>query len=74
MYGCGVYRLTDRIEMGLFILRYVSSLMVFALGLKAPGIAGDMEPQYRAFGKDPTARSRYYQVVSYCDIIVRIFC
>lgn len=29
---------TDRIEMGLFIARYVCTLFIFVLGLKAPGI------------------------------------
>ncbi|RLU15388.1 hypothetical protein DMN91_012382 [Ooceraea biroi] len=32
--------LTDQIEMALFVLRYVSNLLIFALGLRAPGIAG----------------------------------
>lgn len=31
-------RLSDQIEMGLFVLRYVSCLLMFLLGLKAPGI------------------------------------
>ncbi|KAJ1522945.1 hypothetical protein ONE63_002084 [Megalurothrips usitatus] len=30
--------LTDKIEMALFVLRYVSCLIVFVLGLRAPGI------------------------------------
>lgn len=28
----------DRIEMGLFISRYICTLLIFVLGLKAPGI------------------------------------
>lgn len=35
--------LTDQIEMGLFVLRYISCLMVFVLGLKAPGIMQNVD-------------------------------
>lgn len=31
-------RTSDQIEMGLFVLRYISCLLMFLLGLKAPGI------------------------------------
>lgn len=34
---------TNKIEMSLFILRYVSSLMLFVLGLKAPGIIQNID-------------------------------
>lgn len=30
--------LKDKIEMTLFVLRYISCLLIFILGLKAPGI------------------------------------
>ncbi|KAF4533336.1 hypothetical protein B566_EDAN002733 [Ephemera danica] len=30
--------LTDKVEMGLFVTRYVTCLMIFLLGLKAPGL------------------------------------
>lgn len=53
--------LTDQIEMALFVLRYVSNLMIFALGLKAPGIPGITDPEYRNLPDDSTARLRYYQ-------------
>lgn len=33
-----IFSLSDRIEMVLFILRYISCLILFVLGLKAPGI------------------------------------
>ncbi|KZC11789.1 ATP-binding cassette sub-family B member 6, mitochondrial [Dufourea novaeangliae] len=52
---------TDQIEMALFILRYVSNLLIFALGLKAPGLTGNLDPEYRAIIDGPTTRSRYYQ-------------
>ncbi|CAK9801941.1 ATP-binding cassette sub-family B member 6 [Anthophora plagiata] len=51
--------LTDQIEMALFILRYVSSLSIFALGLKAPGITGNTDPEYHTLNSGP--RLRYYQ-------------
>lgn len=35
--------LTDQIEMGLFVLRYLSTLIIFVLGLKAPGIMQSAE-------------------------------
>lgn len=28
----------DRVEMGFFVTRYVSCLLIFVLGLKAPGL------------------------------------
>lgn len=37
------FSLTDQIEMGLFVLRYISCLMVFVLGLKAPGIMQNVD-------------------------------
>ena len=52
---------TDQIEMALFVLRYVSTLIIFALGLKAPGITWSTDPEYRTLNDGPTARSRYYQ-------------
>ncbi|PBC28742.1 ATP-binding cassette sub-family B member 6 [Apis cerana] len=53
--------LTDQIEMALFILRYVSNLIIFALGLKAPGITGNTNPEYHTLNNGPTLQSRYYQ-------------
>ncbi|XP_076242345.1 ABC transporter ATP-binding protein/permease Hmt-1 [Calliopsis andreniformis] len=53
--------LTDQIEMALFVLRYVSNLIIFGLGLKAPGITGITDPEYCTLNDGPTARSRYYQ-------------
>ncbi|XP_011705031.1 PREDICTED: ATP-binding cassette sub-family B member 6, mitochondrial [Wasmannia auropunctata] len=52
--------LTDQIEMALFILRYVSNLLIFALGLRAPGIGGNFDSDYRTLN-DTIIRSRYYQ-------------
>lgn len=46
------YRLTDKIEMALFVLRYVSCLGIFVLGLRAPGIMS-----YREFYNIGTAGS-----------------
>lgn len=51
---------TDQVEMALFVLRYVSNLMIFALGLKAPGITSS-QPEYHSFGDGQSAWSRYYQ-------------
>ncbi|XP_076759855.1 ABC transporter ATP-binding protein/permease Hmt-1 [Xylocopa sonorina] len=54
--------LTDQIEMALFVLRYVSNLIIFALGLKAPGITSDnATPVYGTLPSDSTMQSRYYQ-------------
>lgn len=53
--------LTDRIEMALFVLRYVSILIVFGLGLKAPGISGSSEPEYNTLHNGPSPKPRYYQ-------------
>ncbi|OAD55726.1 ATP-binding cassette sub-family B member 6, mitochondrial [Eufriesea mexicana] len=52
--------LTDHIEMALFILRYVSNLMIFALGLKAPGINGNTDVEYHTLNNGPASRPRYY--------------
>ncbi|XP_026671696.1 ATP-binding cassette sub-family B member 6, mitochondrial [Ceratina calcarata] len=52
---------TDQIEMALFVLRYVSNLVIFALGLKAPGITYYPAPEYRTLPDGPARRSRYYQ-------------
>lgn len=50
--------------MALFVLRYVSNLLIFALGLRAPGIAGNLDPEYRVLNDGSAAQSRYYQRVS----------
>ena len=47
--------------MALFILRYVSNLLIFALGLRAPGIAINFDSDYRVLNDDTVIRSRYYQ-------------
>ncbi|XP_076680576.1 ABC transporter ATP-binding protein/permease Hmt-1 [Andrena cerasifolii] len=52
---------TDQIEMALFVLRYVSTLIIFALGLKAPGITWSTDPEYRTLNDGLATRSRYYQ-------------
>lgn len=38
--------LRDKVEMLLFVARYISSLLIFVLGLKAPGIANNREDDY----------------------------
>lgn len=51
---------TDQIEMALFVLRYVSCLMIFLLGLKAPGIMQNVDyfslndPQRTVGGQERT--------------------
>lgn len=37
------FRLSDQLEMGLFVLRYISCLVIFILGLKAPGIMQNVD-------------------------------
>ncbi|EDW81071.1 uncharacterized protein Dwil_GK11860 [Drosophila willistoni] len=37
----------DQIEMGFFVARFLSSLVIFVLGLKAPGIMGFFNPHQR---------------------------
>lgn len=37
------FRRTDQIEMCLFVLRYISCLTIFVLGLKAPGIMQNVD-------------------------------
>lgn len=53
--------LTDQIEMALFIVRYISTLTIFALGLKAPGITRNTDPDYHTLNDDPATQTRYYQ-------------
>lgn len=36
----------DKVEMSLFVTRYICSLLIFVLGLKAPGIASNREDDY----------------------------
>lgn len=36
----------DKVEMGLFVARYTSCLLIFVLGLKAPGIASHRNDDY----------------------------
>lgn len=36
----------DKVEMSLFVTRYFSTLLIFVLGLKAPGIANYHEDDY----------------------------
>ena len=51
--------------MALFILRYCSALLIFSLGLRAPGIAADPPSNYHSFDDGTNPRSRYYQGVSH---------
>jgi len=59
--------------MSLFVLRYVSNLMIFALGLRAPGIAGSFESDYRVLNDGSTIQSRYYHRVNDICIIYSIY-
>lgn len=43
--------LKDKIEMSLFVLRYVACLLIFVIGLKAPGIV-TYEPNYQDISND----------------------
>lgn len=64
LYLNSIRRPTDQIEMALFVLRYVSSLVIFALGLRAPGIIGNTESSYQTLDDGENFRTRYYQGVS----------
>lgn len=61
--------------MALFVLRYVSNLLIFALGLRAPGIAGSYDQEYHTLNDGPAPRSRYYQGVSqlYCTLLTILY-
>lgn len=48
----------DRIEMGLFVARYTSCLLIFVLGLKAPGIATHREDDYIHLERETPTESR----------------
>ncbi|XP_012267076.2 ATP-binding cassette sub-family B member 6 [Athalia rosae] len=53
--------LSDQVEMSLFVLRYTTSLLIFALGLKAPGISGNSVGEYRSINDDTSQRLRFRQ-------------
>lgn len=36
---CFTFSMKDRIEMSLFVIRYICGLLIFVIGLKAPGLA-----------------------------------
>lgn len=36
----------DKVEMSMFVTRYICSLLIFVLGLKAPGIISNREDDY----------------------------
>lgn len=50
--------------MALFVVRYVSNLVIFSLGLRAPGIIGSSDSDYQTLNDGPNFRTRYYQGVS----------
>lgn len=60
-----IFRLTDQIEMALFVLRYVCSLLIFAIGLRAPGIVFSTLPDYQQFQNDQRTRSQFYREVNF---------
>lgn len=37
------FSLTDQVEMSLFVLRYITCLLIFLMGLKAPGIMQNID-------------------------------
>ncbi|XP_011496749.1 PREDICTED: ATP-binding cassette sub-family B member 6, mitochondrial [Ceratosolen solmsi marchali] len=51
--------LSDKIEMILFISRYCSNLIIFSLGLHAPGIIGNSPSSYYNFNDGSNVRSRF---------------
>lgn len=48
--------------MALFVLRYVSNLMIFAIGLRAPGISSNTDTEYHTLDNGTTQWSRYHNV------------
>lgn len=50
--------LKDRVEMSLFVMRYISYLLIFVLGLKAPGILTHREDDYIHLQNDNNAENR----------------
>lgn len=41
-----ILTIRDKTEMSLFVMRYISCLLIFVLGLKAPGISPPYEEDY----------------------------
>lgn len=54
--------------MALFVLRYISNLMIFALGLRAPGIIGNTEPDYSSVNDEMHPGLNFYHDVSKTSI------
>lgn len=52
---------SDQIEMALFVLRYLSNLMIFALGLRAPGIIDNSEQNYSSLNEDMHPGLSFYR-------------
>ncbi|KAL7297876.1 hypothetical protein TKK_0008899 [Trichogramma kaykai] len=52
---------SNQIEMVLFVLRYCSSLFIFSLGLRAPGIIGDPPSNYHSFQDGSNPQSNFFQ-------------
>ncbi|XP_055303857.1 ATP-binding cassette sub-family B member 6 [Sitodiplosis mosellana] len=48
----------DKVEMSMFVTRYVCSLLIFVLGLKAPGIASNREDDYIHLENDGNNENR----------------
>ena len=51
--------------MVLFVLHYISNLLIFALGLQAPGIVSPPASNYHSFDDGPNPQSTYFQGVSH---------
>ena len=58
------YRFSDKIEMALFVIQYTSHLLIFALGLRAPGILDYSQSNYESFDDHFSRQSRFHQQVS----------
>lgn len=41
-----IVTIKDKTEMALFVMRYISCLLIFVLGLKAPGIPSHLDEDY----------------------------
>ncbi|XP_001605354.2 ATP-binding cassette sub-family B member 6, mitochondrial [Nasonia vitripennis] len=53
--------LSDKIEMVLFTLRYCSSLVIFVLGLRAPGIVANTPSNYHSFEDGADSQTRHIE-------------
>lgn len=65
----------DKVEMSLFVSRYVCCLMIFVLGLKAPGITSNREDDYIHLENETnTVRRKHCIIFTSFILFLLIFC